>query len=395
MTTEQHALLSLLSKALFDRSATLPASLDRRLLAREAAAHAVFALAFSQPDTAFADAEDQQQTMEIVSNNVLIFYHHELLHQWMKAKEIPYVVLKGCASAAYYPDPLLRSMGDVDFLVPVSRMEEAGRVLEAHGLVPWEKEHISHVVYRSEEMHFEMHFRPAGMPEGKAGKLAEAYLSDVFETAQTKPVGESTMTLPSPFHHGLVLLLHATHHMTGEGIGLRHLCDWAVFENGFSDEAFCEIFEEKLKAIGLWQFARVLTQIAVKYLGAQRRSWVGDADDVADFLMEDILSSGNFGVKDADRDQEMLFISDRGKDGVGRTGMRTQFVRSVNKIVYDKFPAAGKNKLLLVWGWIVCGTRYSVRVLLGKRKNLLGRDILQGASQRRELYQQLKLFETE
>ena len=32
--------------------------------------------------------------------------------------------------------------------------------------------------------------------------------------------------IPAPFHHGLILLLHTVHHMLGEGIGLRHLCDW-------------------------------------------------------------------------------------------------------------------------------------------------------------------------
>ena len=55
--------------------------------------------------------------------------------------------------------------------------------------------------------------------------------------------------MPSHFHHGLNLLLHTNQHLLGEGLGLRHLCDWAVFAAGFSDEEFRELFEEKLKAV--------------------------------------------------------------------------------------------------------------------------------------------------
>lgn len=46
------------------------------------------------------------------------------------------------------------------------------------------------------------------------------------------------------------MLLHVAGHLINTGIGLRHLCDWAVFVAKFSDEGFCEMFEDKLKAVG-------------------------------------------------------------------------------------------------------------------------------------------------
>lgn len=180
---------------------------------------------------------------------------------------------KGAASASYYLTPAFRSMGDVDFLVKTEDVERAGKVLEEHGLKPWDQEHISHIVYRGPRMHYEMHFNLAGTLNGTVGELVREYTKDIFEKAETRSIVSGIAMLPSPFHHGLILLLHTCHHLTGEGVGLRHLCDWAVFENTFSEAEFREIFEEKLKAIGLWRFAQIFTRTSIKYLGADERSW--------------------------------------------------------------------------------------------------------------------------
>lgn len=80
--------------------------------------------------------------------------------------------------------------------------------------------------------------------------------------------------------------------------------------------------------------------MSIKYLGAEKREWAEETDELADQLMEDILSSGNFGVKDAGRSYQTMMISDRGKDGVGKNGMFSQFVESVNNVLYLKIPAA-------------------------------------------------------
>ena len=36
---------------------------------------------------------------------------------------IPMAIIKGCAAAMYYPAPLHRSMGDIDFVVPLERID--------------------------------------------------------------------------------------------------------------------------------------------------------------------------------------------------------------------------------------------------------------------------------
>lgn len=208
MTQEQQSLLNILSNSLFNHHNPV-----LKVPLREAQAQTVSGIVCA----AMKDPTEQLLFMD-ASNSARIFYNHAVLHEWLSSSNIPYVILKGCASAYYYPDPTLRSMGDVDFLASADCLETAGQVLEAQGLKPWDEEHIAHIVYRGAGMHYEMHFKVASLPNGHAGELMEQYFSDVFDKAELKMVGDSQMMLPSPFHHGLVLLLHTVHHMTGEGI---------------------------------------------------------------------------------------------------------------------------------------------------------------------------------
>ena len=398
MTDCQATLLSLLSKALFNRTAIISEAKWHELL-HEAKYQSVQLLVYEALDQSMMPKEDgklwNDYAMASIASNIRINHNHSSLHEWLSAAGIPYVILKGCASASYYPVPDYRAMGDVDFLVPIEDLKRAGKVLEAHGLKPWEEEHISHIVYRAAGMHYEMHFDLAGTPNGEAGKLMQEYMADVFEKASIHPVGSGEAVLPSPFHHGLILLLHTCHHMTGEGIGLRHLCDWAAFEDNFSDKEFQVLYEEKLKAIGLWKFAQVLTRVSIKYLGAEDRKWAICDDQLADALMEDILAGGNFGQKDHNRSVQTMLISDRGKDGIGRSNMLSQFIQSTNKIIYQHWPHAKKNKLLLSFGWLYFGARRIIRELTGKRRKTDLKQTVSGATNRRNLYQQLRLYEEE
>lgn len=396
MTDSQRIILQLLSKALFGREAEIQ-NQDWVAVLEEAKNQAVVQLVDSVLDknlltTSEAHAWKQAASADI-ANNIRIGHNHSLLHEWMG--DIPYVILKGAASASYYPKPTYRSMGDVDFLVKSEDLDRAGKVLENNGLKPWNQEHISHIVYRGPRMHYEMHFNIAGTPNGAAGDLVREYTKDIFEEAQEKEVVNGIAMLPSSFHHGLILLLHTCHHLTGEGVGLRHLCDWAVFENSFSEDEFRELFEEKLKALGLWRFAQILTRVSIKYLGADERPWAVADDSLVDALMNDILVGGNFGKKDKIRSTQTMLISDRGKDGVGKTSMIEQFFKSANQIVYQKWPATKKNKLLLPIGWGFFGGRRAIRELTGKREKTDVKSLVDGAEQRRELYSQLHLYETE
>lgn len=392
------AIVNSLANALFGKNRTVSANINWQAVYAESVCQAVMPMIFTDNKFVPLDIQEKHERDRHITlaYNIIREQEHVQLDCMMKSENIPYVILKGCASARYYPNPVLRSMGDVDFWVNQENFKRAGQILKDNGYTSWNKNHICHEVYRKAESHFEMHFEPAGIPNGKVGELIREYLQDTIDKAVAHRIEEGEYMVPSDFHHGLIILLHTSHHMTGEGIGLRHLCDWAVFVSSLSNERFCELFEEKLKNIGMWYFAQVITKVAIQYLGCPDREWVGNPDSrLVDSIIRDIFKGGNFGYKDVRRSQETFLISSRGKDGVGNKSMIQQLIISMNEIVYMKWPVSKKCFFILPVGWCFYGGRYILRSLLGKRPKINFNTVIRGAGERRNLYKQLKIFETE
>lgn len=338
--------------------------------------------------------EWKKTAISVACHNFQVIWEHNYVDKLMRDAEIPYVVLKGCASAFYYPEPADRLMGDVDFLVRKHDLDQADHILERDGFIPWEEQHICHIVYRKDMTHLEMHFEPAGIPYGLAGERVRDYLSDVMEQSRTVSYETGQIQIPSAFHHGLILLLHTSHHLLGEGIGLRHLCDWAVFADSFSDEEFCEIFEEKLKAVGLWDFARILTWTAVRWLGCPDRRWTGSVDtEITDALIAEMFEGGNFGRKQEGKVYETYLISSRGKAGVGHSSIPAQAFLSMNEMIGTHWPKARKNPVLLSAGWVFFGFCYLLLIAQGKRPPLHLGKAVRNAVERKKIYRKFALFE--
>jgi hypothetical protein len=86
-----------------------------------------------------------------------------------------------------------------------------------------------------------------------------------------------------------------------------------VFVNHLSSDSFRNLFEEKLKAVGLWRYAQLLCQLCTRYLGLPPQEWAMENvdDEFLYTIIKDIFAGGNFGVKDSNRFVETLVISDR------------------------------------------------------------------------------------
>lgn len=332
----------------------------------------------------------KKRLSQSLAENARNDYEHVRICSIMKNAGIPCTVLKGFASALYYPDPLMRSMGDVDFLVDADDFEKADKVLIENGYETTGKNNDVHDIYVSKTCRCEMHFQPSGIPEGKAGEKIKKYLSDLLDKSETVKTELGNIIVPSAYHHGLIILLHMCHHLTGDGLGLRHLCDWAVFLNTIGEKKFLEMFEETFKDIGLWEFAKTMTFISCKYLGLKGMSWAKNADKkLADYILIDIIIGGNFGQKNVDRSHESLFISSKNEEEVS---MLKQFFISANNIVYKHWEIARKLKFLLPLGWIFFGGRYIIRSLMGKRPKINPQKVAKEASERIDIYSSLNLF---
>ena len=381
-------------------------NVDALALVEEAKAQAVFPFVFTTYRDELEEALTPQQFGEldaeyfsVVTNGVRVESEHGELHEIMTAAGIPYVVLKGCASAMYYPEPALRSMGDVDFLVHEEDIPRGIKALEENSFHRDQYEFTTNqsAYLRPPLSTWEIHKSPSGIPAGEAGAAIRAELADIIETAELHSSDGGAFMAPDRLHHGLILLLHKISHMTTTGIGLRHLCDWAVFESGFSNEEFVELYKDKLKSFGIWRFAKIMTLVCEKYLGAPEHEWA-KAPDVEPQLLEDIIldifAGGNFGHKDENRQREIKYLTDRKEEKLGDKGIAAQALASLNAKVYTNHSFIGRHKVFLPIGWVIEGGRYLGSLLSGKRKNTGTSAMLKEAAKRKSIYQKMDLFKS-
>ena len=393
----QKTVLQLLSAAMFQKPFSVEIEVDWKVVFEECRAQSVVSLAFSALSKSKVSQAVYTQWKAVVNEslavNSKISYAHTMLNHLMNQAEIPYVILKGCASAEYYDDPLLRTMGDVDFYVPPDRFDKTDKLLLKHGFRFNEIDHEYEKAYTKDDVVFELHNTVNGVPGGKVGTEIRQYFDDIFEKATLKHFDLAEYYSPSPFHHGLVMLLHVARHMVTGGIGLRHFCDWAVFVDKVSDD-FTAMFEDKLKRVGLWHFAQIMTQFCTAFLGLSQQDWAGEADkQLLSDLKNDVFAGGNFGHKDLSRADEAKFITSRKKGSVNNDSAFKQAFLSANEIVRKHWKFADKVPVVYPVGWVFFGGRYAIRAIAGKRNRVKVSTLVKGAEKRKEIYQSLKLFE--
>ena len=403
-------LLQVLSTALFGKKAPDVAADQLMPLMNESKAQAVYPLAFSVLDSQLQEklsseqyANCSEEFFRYAIAGTRNFAEHGELHELMTENDMPYVAMKGLISAMYYPEPSLRSTGDVDFLIYPDDLDTTGNLLESIGFAMdhGDKEDSKHIAYHRPPMSiWEMHRNVNGVPYSIVGERIQADINRTIETAETVTVEGITCCVPDKFHHGLIMLLHTASHLTSEGVGLRHLCDWVVFASSMSDDEFREIFEAKLKNFGLWRFAQALTLLGMVYLCASKHSWAAEAiennsltSEQLKRLIEDILAGGNFGKKDINRYREIKYISDRDKHTVSSGGIIRQGFKTMNNKVRRNYKILGRHKLLFPVGYIAEGVHYIGLLLTGKRKSSGTRGMLKDAAERKTIYSRLKLFD--
>lgn len=322
-------------------------------------------------------------------NNAYVLNAQQELNEIMFADNLDYITLKGCAAASYYPKPDKRTSGDVDFLISLPQQKQVEDKLISYGYSMELEQHERHRVFKKNRAHLEMHFEVAGMPDGSIGDIVRDYLKDA--TTQFTVDNIYKFHNPVPENHAVIILLHTAHHMIGEGLGLRHLCDWACFVNKTYNEPFWEKSLLPLfKKCGLFEFSAAITKTCSIYLGTECPDFAKHIkDDFCDDIIEDVFALGNFGRKDKARSISGGMISKKAKN----QGKFKSLFLTVCDSVHYMYPITIKYPILFPFLFMWRILKYVAPMILGKKPSIFKASAL--ANDRRNIYNQFRLFDTE
>ena len=393
----EQTLLALLSRALFDTtSAPVPEDTDFHQLLLEAAHHTVAPMvydAMTPAERAQISAEATQFWRRSVMGT--LFHNEQIAAEQLRVVSqlrdagLPCVVLKGSSSAMNYPHPELRCSGDIDLLLSPDEIDRAQTLLLSNGyaLTANEDGEGGHRALHRGPFILELHHSPSGMPDTPTCDALRAH----FLGAERAPAFYGELPILPPDKRAVLMLAHKLEHVTTSGLGLRHLCDWAMFVARELDSALWDELTPQLRRFGLLRFARIVTRACVDHLGLPQSCapWCADTDPaLSDALLEDILQSGNFGHKE-NRYGQRLFTD------VGSKNRLTSFFRTGLCVCREHWAPCRKCPILLPVAPFVLLTRYARQRRRGERPALRPVSVFQSADKRQRLYKELRPFISE
>ena len=379
MNQTEQVLLQAIQKSLWNTDIDFPADTDWNAVLKEAEDQAVLGLVI---DTAPKDVRDQWKSRAgaVTANFVRILHYQQQLCELFKANDIPLVILKGTAAAVYYPNPAQRSMGDIDYLVPLEHFDQAKELLAANGYsVEEDPRYARHIDVSRDHISFEQHrFFSDGEME------IEQFIIDGMTSIEEREIFGAKFPMLPRLANGLVLLGHMVHHLK-TGLGLRQVIDWMMYVHSELKDAFwTETFEPAAIESRLDKVAIITTEMCKKYLGlpADIHWCEGAESELCSELMDSLLSSGNFDRK-------------RGRGSAIET-VTSNFAR---KGLFRYLQAAGeynwkayhRHKWLKPFAWAYQICRYIKQGLKAKRSNKQLFDDFDRGNKRAELLKKLKI----
>ena len=296
-STEEMFLL--LKESLFSEAQDLPyqtSDWDWPYIYKELCDHSIDALPYRFlksdiiPDNKLCN-EWEKRCLLLFRRWAHVMYGQQKLLQLLDENHIDCVILKGSAAALSYPQPTLRAMGDVDFLVRREDYEKAADLLEQNGfqLAHEKNAKVHHYEYIKDGISYELHKRMAIVRE--SDEELNALFDDGITNREIRQEGKYLFPVLPVDLNGLVLLFHINQHLRS-GLGLRHIIDWMMYVDKNGIESVLPL----IRKTEMEKFAFTVTAMCQKYLGLKTIVPIED-DNLCDELMMYVLAKGNFGRK--------------------------------------------------------------------------------------------------
>lgn len=204
------------------------------------------------------------------------------------------MLMKGYGLSLSYPTPEHRPCGDIDIWL-YGRQQEADALLrEKHNVAICEDKH-HHTTFNIGGILVENHYDFINVHSHASNMAIEQELKRLAVTdgSERIEVEGAPVTLPSPDFNALFLLKHMAAHFAAIEIGLRHICDWAIFVRKYGKRVDWRLLSRTAEQFNMHRFLWAVNRICVDHLGIDEALFaglVGSDKALAERILNDILA---------------------------------------------------------------------------------------------------------
>lgn len=254
----------------------------------------------------------------IRKQNIRLFQDSVKVCQNFENEGLANCILKGQGNALLYPDPYMRTPGDIDIYLSGGRkkiMKYVDRVC------PNQVMRYHHVDFPVMKTAIEVHFTPSYMfcpiHNRRMQKWFEEVMGEQCNHRVSLPDGYGEIHVPQVSFNVIYILSHLYRHIFTEGIGLRQLLDyyfvlvkWHTDLTNLTDSnkslpqmtqinTDLDTLRHELKYLGLWKFAQAVMYVLHEVFGLSEDRMIAPMDErEGRFLLDEIMRGGNFGQYD-------------------------------------------------------------------------------------------------
>ena len=254
----------------------------------------------------------------IRKQNIRLFQDSVKVCQNFENEGFANCILKGQGNALLYPDPYMRTPGDIDIYLAGGRK----RVMQyINKVCPNQVMRYHHVDFPVMKTAIEVHFTPSYMFFPIHNRRMQNWFGKVMgeqcNHRVSLPDGYGEIHVPQVSFNVIYILSHLYRHIFTEGIGLRQLLDyyfvlvkWHTDLTNLTDSnkslpqmtqinTDLDTLRHELKYLGLWKFAQAVMYVLHEVFGLSEDRMIAPMDEKEGwFLLDEIMRGGNFGQFD-------------------------------------------------------------------------------------------------
>ena len=211
---------------------------------------------------------------------------------------IPFVIVKGQSVAALYPHPDLRQSGDIDVYCGEAHFIEAReQIAKKTDLIFDPVIPVKHLAFSIDGSKYELHRVLSIFSYPKNQLFFNEKMEEALIRHDEIEIDGVQVPVLAPTDSVFFQVVHIFYHIIKEGIGLRQLCDLAVYIHGTQSRIDFEELLTNLKKIGLEEFFQAIMNILVEQLGlvVHVSTFQLRATPLAQKILKDVNDGGNFG----------------------------------------------------------------------------------------------------